>query len=126
MDDESILEEAQRLIHGPRQSAYGHPYDDFTRTGRMWGAILGIPDVAPEKVALCMAAVKLSREAHQHKRDNIVDGSGYLGTIELIVDRAASAPSVEASGTRTSTLTTTTRPGSSGDSCVPHATRSSA
>lgn len=46
--DESALEEAQRLVHGARGDAYGHPADDFARTGRIWGAIIGIPDVAPE------------------------------------------------------------------------------
>lgn len=37
---ETILQEAQRLVHGDRQGSYGHPLDDYTRTGTMWGAIL--------------------------------------------------------------------------------------
>jgi len=86
---ETILEEAQRLIFGDRQDAYGHPIEDFTRTGRMWGAILGIPDVSPDKVGLCMVALKLSRECHRPKRDNLVDGAGYLGTVAMIRERQA-------------------------------------
>ena len=86
---ESVLEEAQRLIQGSRQEDYGPPDVDLGRTGRLWGAILGIPDVPPEKVALCMVGLKISREVNRHKRDNLVDGCGYLGTIELIQKRCS-------------------------------------
>jgi len=84
---ETILEEAQRLVYGDRQEAYGHPFDDFSRTGRMWGAILGIEDVSPEKVALCLAAVKISRECNAPKRDNLTDLAGYAATCELVKER---------------------------------------
>ena len=87
MPDETILQEAQRLVHGPRQQSYGHPFDDFTRTGRMWGAILGREDVPPELVALCLIAVKISREVNAPKRDNRVDIAGYAETLDLVRDR---------------------------------------
>lgn len=82
--DETVLEEAQRLIYGSRNEDYGHPLDDFARTGRIWGAILGIDDVAPELVGLCMAGVKISREVNRPKRDNRVDGPGYFGCVQMI------------------------------------------
>jgi hypothetical protein len=81
---ESVLAEADRLVSGDRRESYGHPLDDFTRTGRMWGAILGIPDVPPELVGLCMVAVKVGREINQPKRDNRVDGPGYFKCVDLI------------------------------------------
>jgi len=81
---ETVLEEAQRLIYGARQSCYGHPLDDFTRTGRIWGAILGIPNVPPEMVGLCMVGVKMSREVNHPQRDNRTDGAGYFGTVDMI------------------------------------------
>lgn len=81
----TILEEADGLVNGPRQAAYGHPLDDFTRTGRIWAAILGVPEVTAEQVALCMVAVKISRECNQPKRDNRVDGAGYFGALDLVV-----------------------------------------
>lgn len=85
---ETILEEAQRLVHGDRGGDYGHPIDDFTRTGRLWGAILGLPGpVPPETVGLCMAAVKISREVNRPKRDNRVDAAGYLETVQMIHER---------------------------------------
>ena len=82
--EQTILEEANHLIYGPRQESYGHPAEDMGRTGRMWGAILGIDDVSAEKVALCMVAVKMSREVNRPKRDNRVDMAGYAGCVDRI------------------------------------------
>lgn len=84
---ETTLQEAQRLVHGDRQGAYGHPADDFSRTGRIWGAILGLPDIPPEAVALCMAGVKISREVNRPGRDNRVDLAGYAETAEMVQRR---------------------------------------
>ena len=84
MIEQTILDEAKELIYGARQGAYGHPFDDFSKTGLIWQAILGVP-VTPEQVALCLVGVKISREVNKHKRDNLVDGAGYFGTLELVV-----------------------------------------
>lgn len=83
-DGGSILEEAEKLVSGPRGDDYGHPIQDFTRTGRMWAAILGLDEVGPEKVALCMTALKLSRETNRPKRDNRVDAAGYMKCLDMI------------------------------------------
>lgn len=85
---ESITQEAHRLVHGPRQDMYNHPFFDFTRSGRMWGAIIGElkpgEDVSPEKVGLCMVAVKISREVNRPARDNRTDGAGYWDCVDLV------------------------------------------
>jgi len=81
--EQSILQEAEHLINGPRQEDYAHPYDDFTRIAKLWSAILGI-EVPAERVPLMMVGVKISRECNKHKRDNLVDGAGYFGTLELL------------------------------------------
>lgn len=89
---ESAVEEAQRLVHGNRGASYGHPYDDFSRTGQMWGAVLrgwadsGKSDVPPELVGLCMACVKISREVNKPSRDNRVDLAGYAETVEMVMN----------------------------------------
>jgi hypothetical protein len=80
---DSVLIEANKLVHGPRQANYGHPLDDFTKTAKMWSAILGI-EVKPEQIALCMICVKISRETNEHKRDNLVDIGGYAETLFLL------------------------------------------
>lgn len=80
MTNESILEEAQRLTHGDRAAAYGHPYDDYSRTAALWSVLLGgklTKPITAHEAALCMIAVKLSREIHTPKRDNMVDAAGY-------------------------------------------------
>lgn len=95
MSNESVLQEAQRLVHGDRGADYGHPIIDYKATGRMWGAILEralgvpVPDIDPRICCLMMAAVKLSREAGKHKRDNLTDCAGYSECAQMIADRQA-------------------------------------
>lgn len=84
----TILEEAQALVYGERQDAYGHPADDYARTALIWTAILGV-DVTAKQAALCMVAVKLSRECHRPSRDNLVDGAGYFAVAARIENRLA-------------------------------------
>lgn len=80
---ENILEEAIRITAGDRQASYGPPDQDFQRTAKMWEAVLqscvinGELEIPPRMVAMCMIALKLSRETHQRKRDNWVDIAGY-------------------------------------------------
>lgn len=83
---QSILLEADVLVNGPRQRDYGHPISDFTRTGKIWGAILGTDPVPPDKVGLCMVGLKLSREVNRPKTDNRRDGAGYWGTVDLVME----------------------------------------
>lgn len=83
---ETVLEEAARIVDSDRQEAYGPPDVDLARTGRIWGAILGTPDIPAATVALMMVGVKMSRQVHRPARDNLVDGCGYLRCIEKIED----------------------------------------
>jgi hypothetical protein len=85
---ESVLLEAQRLTHGNRNDAYGHPLDDYSRTAKLWSAILGI-DVLPEQAALCMCAVKISRQCNRPKRDNMTDLAGYAWVVDEIVEETS-------------------------------------
>jgi len=86
---ESILDEAKRITASDRQEDYGHPSEDFTRTARMWTGILAAKlredaEVSAMDVPLCMIAVKLARQAHRHKRDNLVDIAGYARTAAMV------------------------------------------
>ena len=87
---ESVLDEAKRITGGVRHDDYGHPSDDFDRTARMWTGILADrlrdgAEVTVMDVPLCMIAVKLARQAHTHKRDNLVDIAGYARTVAMVV-----------------------------------------
>jgi hypothetical protein len=86
---ETVLEEAQRLVYGARQKNYGHPRDDFDCAIKIFNAYvkkkydLTVPFDATD-VPMFMIAVKMSREANKHKRDNLVDMCGYVATLERI------------------------------------------
>ena len=87
--NESILAEAQRITSTDRQDDYGHPTYDFGRTALMWTGILAgkLRDgaaVTAMDVPLCVIAVKLARQSHRHKRDNLVDIAGYARTAAMV------------------------------------------
>jgi hypothetical protein len=86
---ETVLDTALRITDGSRQADYGHPRDDFARTATMWTGILAgrLRDgaaIAAGDIPLCMIAVKLARQAHRHKRDNLVDIAGYARTASMV------------------------------------------
>lgn len=86
---ETVLTEAIRITDGARQADYGHPRDDFARTALMWTGILAGKlregaEVTAGDVPLCMIAVKLARQSHRHKRDNLVDIAGYSRTAAMV------------------------------------------
>lgn len=78
----NIADEAKQLVLGDRNQSYGNPADDYAKTAKIWSGMLihhlkpGVEITAKEAV-LMMAALKLSREMHKHKRDNLVDAVGY-------------------------------------------------
>jgi len=80
---ENILEEATRIVDGPRQDDYGHPKHSYGQIGRAWGVILGY-EVSAREVCLCLITMKIMRDLHKPKRDNLVDIAGYARVIEMI------------------------------------------
>jgi hypothetical protein len=88
---ETILEEAQRLVHGDRNRDYGHPFDDFSRTASMATAMLrdklrpGV-ELTAEGVGLFMILVKVSRQVNRPKRDNLTDTAGYAATVQMCME----------------------------------------
>jgi hypothetical protein len=87
--EESVLQEAERLIHGDRHADYGHPLDDFTAQAEMFTAYLRKGGKLAEDetldymdVAMLMILVKVARQAGMRKRDNLVDTAGYAGCAE--------------------------------------------
>lgn len=85
----SVLVEAEGLVHGARNTDYGHPLDDFSRTAAMVSGMLAHKLTAPltaEEIGLIMVCVKLSRQINRPKRDNLVDAAGYAETVQWCID----------------------------------------
>ena len=93
---ETILQEAQRLTGGDRNTDYGHPLDDFSKVTGMALALWGRGPQTPEEHAIYMVLVKIAREANRPKRDNRVDGAGYFQTLDMIHAERARRESVRA------------------------------
>jgi hypothetical protein len=88
----SVLLEAQGLVHGARNVAYGPPIQDYTRTAGMVSAMLAHKLKEPlsaEDLICVMICVKLSRQQNAPKRDNAVDGAGYFECLQWVIDTRA-------------------------------------
>lgn len=74
---QDVLNEANRLIHGPRQAHYGTPSVNFRRFADRIEQHIG-QDVPTWQSAVIMADLKLARLAQGYHEDSIVDAIGYL------------------------------------------------
>jgi hypothetical protein len=72
-----MREEIDEIL-GERQEEYGDPAPNFVKTGRVWGALLGLPDIPAYQVALMMDAFKSVRiMANPDHLDSWNDKIGY-------------------------------------------------
>lgn len=88
-DHDSVATEAHAAVYGDRQSDYGHPRANFTRTAQLWTIILQdkLTDgayITPEDVGMAMLQVKVARQMETPKRDNLVDMAGYAVTLDRL------------------------------------------
>ncbi len=74
---------ALNLTKGPRQEAYGHPWDNFRDIAAGWSVIFK-QDIKPEQVALAMIWTKICRENTTPQFDNEVDIAGYVNTLNMV------------------------------------------
>lgn len=79
-DHTNYATEAIKLVIGQRNEDYGLPTQDFNRLAKIWSGLLADKlkvDLTAKEVTLLMAALKINREMHKHKPDNLIDLHGY-------------------------------------------------
>lgn len=72
----NILDLAKKLTHGDRNDDYGPPHEDMRKVSELVNTILGT-NLAPHDIPTIMICIKLARESHVHKRDNLTDIAGW-------------------------------------------------
>lgn len=79
----TILAEADKIVNGTRQTDYGTGEKNLTRIAAMWSAYLGT-HITARQVTMMMVLLKVSRDAHKEKRDNLVDLAGYAALADEV------------------------------------------
>jgi len=91
----TILDEAAYVTDGDRQDWYGSPTENHGCTAALWNAYIarrrqgGNHDLDAFDVAMCNILQKVSRLAHDRRRDGLVDTAGYARNAEVILDDMA-------------------------------------
>ena len=86
MEHKTILDTAREIVDGARQSDYGTPENSFSKIGRIWGALLNREDIPARTVADMLIGLKIARDTHFAKRDNLTDAAGYAYAASLLTE----------------------------------------
>jgi len=82
---EQLFDNVIKTIH-ERGVRYGHPITNHKRIAELWSAYLGYP-IQPNEAAICMALVKISRQAEDPTiLDNYEDCLAYISIAKTITD----------------------------------------
>lgn len=74
----SVLNEANKIVNGARNKAYGSAEDNFQNIANLWNGYLDMAKITPVDVANMMALMKIARLKHSpDHRDSWVDIAGY-------------------------------------------------
>ena len=79
----NILKEADQIVNQrseEKQRMYG-PFEDSMELAAKIASLTTGKNIEAKDMYLCMVALKLSREAHSHKEDNLLDCVAYLGAL---------------------------------------------
>jgi len=88
----SAIEEAKDIIYNDREKTYGRPDKNLNTIANLWETYLHSRGLFNENshgltatdVAIMQVLLKIARHGNMYKRDNIVDGIGYLALVDRI------------------------------------------
>jgi len=91
-EEASVLMDAYAVVHDERDPQYGPASEDFASLGILWATLINrylktqelhsIPNIPPRVVGNMMIALKINRDVHFPKRDNMIDVAGYAENVE--------------------------------------------
>lgn len=86
-----ILQRADRIAGQDRSRDYGHPRQNFQRIADLWDVYLANQPgdelrITPQDVAAMMILMKIARQQHTPKDDNLVDIAGYVKCWDMLRD----------------------------------------
>lgn len=88
----NILERANQIVNN-RSEEKERQYGEFSACMRRATAIYNCMvegkehKITPECMYKAMIAMKLAREAHSHKEDNLLDAAAYIGALNNYLDK---------------------------------------
>ncbi len=83
MKSKNILQTADTLTSTTRQEEYGNPAEVYGTVAGLWSAAFGREFTAKD-VVMGLLLMKVGREVHKHKLDNLVDICGYGRLLEML------------------------------------------
>jgi len=88
MTIDSLLKTIGNLLNGPRAKSHGNFVDLHERVAELWTPVLKNGPVTADKVALCMALLKVARdEVGEFNEDDCIDGAAYMILWALLKSR---------------------------------------
>lgn len=88
---ETVLEQAARIVDGPRREMYGHPKENHACTADLWttylrrrGLLADSANLDAHDVTMLNVLQKVSRDANTRQRDTLVDIAGYVRNAEIV------------------------------------------
>lgn len=79
----NILKEADKIINDrseEKERMYG-PFQQGMAEAAKLASLMTRKDISAKDMYLCMIALKLSRQAYNHKEDNLLDAVAYMASM---------------------------------------------
>ena len=85
---DALLKTIQDILEGPRAKSHGDFVALHERVAELWTPVLKNGPVTADKIALCMALLKVARdEVGGFNEDHYIDGASYMILWALLKSR---------------------------------------